>query len=100
MAISRDEIAEVANLSRLEMDDAELDRFTGQLQKILEYASMLNELDIENVEPTSHAVPVANVLREDESRPSLPVEEVLENAPDPVGNFFSVPRIIDDGEGH
>ena len=63
MAISKDEIREVALLARLEMDDAELEKFTGQLQNILDFASMLNELDIENVEPTFHAVPMKNVFQ-------------------------------------
>jgi aspartyl-tRNA(Asn)/glutamyl-tRNA(Gln) amidotransferase subunit C len=99
MAITREDIAEVAHLSRLEMDAAELDKFTEQLQGILEYASMLNELDMADVEPTFHAVPMKNVFREDIVKPSLPIEDVLGNAPDPVGNFFGVPRIIDEGEG-
>jgi len=99
MAISKDEIREVALLARLEMDDAELEKFTGQLQNILDFASMLNELDIENVEPTFHAVPMKNVFREDFVQPSLPVEDVLANAPDPIGDFFSVPKIIDEGDG-
>ena len=100
MAITRDQVAETAHLGRLAMDDAELDKFTGQLQNILEYASMLNELDIEGVEPMSHAVPIRNIFREDKSRPGLPVTDVLEGAPDAVGDFFSVPKIIDEGEGH
>lgn len=99
MAISKAEISEVAHLGRLEMDGAELEKFTTQLQNILEYASMLNELDLDGVEPTYHAVPMKNVFREDAVRPSLPVEDVLACAPEPVGDFFGVPRIIDEGEG-
>lgn len=100
MSISRDQVRDVAHLSRLEMNDDELDRFTVQLQAILDYASKLDALDISGVEPTSHAVPVANVLREDKARPSLPVEAGLDQAPEPQGPFFTVPRIIDEGEGH
>ena len=100
MSISRDQVRDVAHLSRLEMDDAELDKFTGQLQKILDYASKLDALDIENVEPTSHVVPVANVLRDDAKRPSLPVAEALSGATDSLDGYFTVPRIIDEGEGH
>ena len=100
MSISRDQVRDVAHLSRLAMEDHELDKFTGQLQAILDYASKLEELDISGVEPTSHVVPVANVLREDKARPSLSVNKALEQAPQPADGFFTVPRIIDEGEGH
>jgi aspartyl-tRNA(Asn)/glutamyl-tRNA(Gln) amidotransferase subunit C len=99
-AISKKEVEEVAFLSRLEMSDAELDMFTGQLSQILEYASMLNELNIADVEPTSHVIPMKNVFREDIALDSYPIEKVLANAPEPSGNFFRVPRVIDEGEGH
>ena len=99
MKVTKEDIRDVALLSRLEMDDAELEKFTGQMQKILEFASMLGELDMTDVEPTFHAAPMKNVLREDVALPSLPVEDVLANAPDPMGDFFSVPKIIDEGDG-
>ncbi len=100
MALTRKEVADVAFLARLEMSEKELDMFTGQLSQILEYASMLDELDIENVEPTSHVIPMKNVFREDIEKESYPIEKVLANAPEPHGNFFKVPRVIDEGEGH
>lgn len=100
MALTRKEVADVAFLARLEMSEKELDMFTGQLSQILEYASMLDELDIENVEPTSHVIPMKNVFREDIEKESYPIEKVLANAPEPHGNFFRVPRVIDEGEGH
>ena len=99
MALTRKEVEEVAFLSRLEMTDQELQMFTGQLSQILEYASMLNELDIANVEPASHVLPIKNVFREDIAKESYPIEKVLANAPEPHGNFFRVPRVIDEGEG-
>lgn len=99
MRLTRDDVAGVAHLARLEMDGAELDKFTGQLQKILDFASTLDELDLSGVEPTFHAVPINNVFREDVAKESLSVEDALRNAPDPVGDFFSVPKIIDEGEG-
>ena len=100
MAITREEVAQVAYLSRLEMDGAELDKFTGQLQKILDYAGVLDELDVTGVEPTSHAVPLFNVLREDAARPGLSAADALAAAPESAGDYFSVPKIIDEGEGH
>jgi aspartyl-tRNA(Asn)/glutamyl-tRNA(Gln) amidotransferase subunit C len=67
-----------------------------QLDRILGYIDKLGRLDTAGVEPTSHAVPVVNVMREDLARPSLPAEEMLANAPDRAGAFFRVPRIIED----
>ncbi|MFH1537569.1 MAG: Asp-tRNA(Asn)/Glu-tRNA(Gln) amidotransferase subunit GatC [bacterium] len=96
MAISRDDVRHIAELARLEMPDDELELFTGQLNDILKYAAKLNELDLEGVEPTSHAVPVKNVFRDDEPRPSIPVDDALSNAPDPQQHFFGVPRIIEE----
>ena len=100
MSISRDQVRDVAHLSRLEMDAAALDKFTTQLQKILDYASIMNELELDGVPPTSHVAPISNVLREDVARPGLPVEDALAAAPEPVGDYFSVPKIIEEGEGH
>lgn len=67
-----------------------------QLNGILGYIETLNGLDTSNVEPTSHAVPVVNVMRDDEPGPCLPRDEALQNAPDRAGEFFRVPRIIED----
>ncbi|HOX29304.1 MAG TPA: Asp-tRNA(Asn)/Glu-tRNA(Gln) amidotransferase subunit GatC [bacterium] len=100
MAITRKDVSDVAILSRLKMSPEELDKFTDQLGNILEYASMLNELDLTGVEPTSHVIPMKNVFREDEVKESYPVEKVLANAPEALGDFFLVPKVIDEGEGH
>ena len=96
MAISRDDVRHIAKLSRLEMPDDELDTFTGQLNDILEYAAKLSGLDTEGVEPTSHAVPVKNVFRDDTPLASIPIDDALANAPDPQQHFFGVPRIIEE----
>ena len=98
--ISREEVKKVAFLGRLHLSDEEIERFTGQLGDILEYASMLDELDIKNVEATSHVVPLKNVLREDIAGESISVDDALANAPEPFGDYFTVPRIIDESEGH
>ena len=96
MTVSRDDVRHIAELARLEMPDDELDIFKMDLNDILEYAAKLNELDIEGVEPTSHAVSVKNVFRDDEPCPSIPVDDALSNAPDPQQHFFGVPRIIEE----
>jgi aspartyl-tRNA(Asn)/glutamyl-tRNA(Gln) amidotransferase subunit C len=94
--ITREEVQHVARLSRLHLTDEELERMRQQLDAILAYIDKLRELDVEGVEPTAHAVPLVNVMRDDELTPSLSQEAALANAPDRAGEFFRVPRIIED----
>jgi aspartyl-tRNA(Asn)/glutamyl-tRNA(Gln) amidotransferase subunit C len=94
--ISREEVQHVARLARLSLTDEELERMREQLDAILAYIDKLRELDVEGVEPTSHAVPLVNVMRDDDIRPVLPQEAALANAPDRAGELFRVPRIIED----
>jgi aspartyl-tRNA(Asn)/glutamyl-tRNA(Gln) amidotransferase subunit C len=96
MSISRDEVRHIALLSRIRLSDEELDRFTGHLDEILAYAEKINELDTEDVPPTSHVVPLANVMREgDRVSGSLDVREALANAQETDGSFFKVPRVTE-----
>jgi aspartyl-tRNA(Asn)/glutamyl-tRNA(Gln) amidotransferase subunit C len=94
--ISRKDVEHVARLARLALTDAEIERMRAELSAILSYIDKLGELDTSGVPPTSHAVPLVNVMRDDELRPCLSVEEMLANAPDRVGDLFRVPRIIED----
>ena len=94
--ISREAVAHVARLARLALTDAELETMREQLNAILAHIDALKAVDTTGVEPTSHAVPQFNVMREDEPRPCLPVEDMLANAPDRAGDFFRVPRIIEE----
>ena len=94
--ISREEVRHVARLARLSLTDEELERMREQLDAILAYIDKLRELDVEGVEPTAHAVPLVNVMRDDALAPCLPQEQALANAPDRAGEFFRVPRIIED----
>ncbi|MEW5945928.1 MAG: Asp-tRNA(Asn)/Glu-tRNA(Gln) amidotransferase subunit GatC [bacterium] len=96
MGVTSGYVRHIADLGRLDLSDEERETFASQLNDILEYAAMLNELDTEGVEPASHVVPLKNVFREDVVRESFPVEEVLSNAPDARGNFFCVPKIIEE----
>ncbi len=95
-AIERKDVEYVADLARLALDEEEKALFQTQLGQILEYAEALAEVETEGVEPTAHAVPLQNVLREDVARPSLPKEDVLKNAPDQRDGFFIVPRILEE----
>ncbi len=94
--ISREDVVHVARLARLALTDAELETLREQLNAILSHIDALRAVDTSGVEPTSHAVPQFNVMRDDEPRPCFPVEEMLANAPDRVGDFFRVPRIIEE----
>ncbi|RPI35440.1 MAG: Asp-tRNA(Asn)/Glu-tRNA(Gln) amidotransferase subunit GatC [Nitrospiraceae bacterium] len=89
------EIGHVALLARLKLSDDEKELFSRQVGSILEYINKLDELDIKDIEPTAHVFPVKNVFREDRSRPSLPREKALQNAPECNENFYRVPKIIE-----
>lgn len=94
MAISTGDVEHVAKLARLKLEDEEKETYRHQLSDILEHARIISEVDTEGVQPTSHTLPLVNVFREDEVRPSLSVEEVTGNAPWAEGGAFKVPRII------
>jgi len=89
------DIEKVAKLARLELSEDEKRTFEEQLEQILTYMEQLNRLDTTGVEPTSHAIPMVNVFREDEIKPSFPREEVLGISPDQEDDHFKVPRIIE-----
>lgn len=97
--IDEAEVRKVAKLSRLELSEAEVEEFTGQLRAILDYVAKMNELDTEGVEPLAHCLPVSNVFRADSVKESLGTEKTLANAPERDGEFFKVPKILDDGSG-
>src|SRR5690242_4169921 len=89
--IDREQVLHVAKLARLELTDEEVEKMADELSGILEHVERINQLDLENVDPTSHVVAIENVLRPDEPRPSWPREHILEPAPDPAGGAFRVP---------
>jgi aspartyl-tRNA(Asn)/glutamyl-tRNA(Gln) amidotransferase subunit C len=95
MKITAREVRYVAELARLELSPEEVERFTGDMNRILDYMDQLNELDTGRVEPTSHVVSLKNVLRDDEVGDSLTVDEVLANAPRREKGHFVVPKIIE-----
>src|SRR6478609_3301194 len=94
--ISREDVAHLARLARLELTDEELDRYAGQLGGILSAVAKVTEVAAEDIPPTSHAVPLTNVVRPDVLRPSLDRDEVLAMAPASEGGRFRVPRILDE----
>lgn len=94
--ISRDEVAHLASLARLALTDDELDRYAGQLDVIITSVARVAEVAADDIPPTSHALPLTNVMREDEVRPSLTQEQALSGAPAAEQGRFRVPRILDE----
>ncbi|HIE04111.1 MAG TPA: Asp-tRNA(Asn)/Glu-tRNA(Gln) amidotransferase subunit GatC [Candidatus Latescibacteria bacterium] len=94
MAVTLEDVEKVAYLARLKLS-GEKGRFISQLNRILDYIAQLEELDTGGVPPTSHVLPLKNVFREDEARPSVPREELMANAPAEHMGYFKVPRAIE-----
>ncbi|MBM3660221.1 MAG: Asp-tRNA(Asn)/Glu-tRNA(Gln) amidotransferase subunit GatC [Actinobacteria bacterium] len=94
-ALTRADVEHVARLARLALTDDEVDRLTGELAAVLEHAADVAALDLDGVPPTAHPLPLRNVLRADEVRPSLDRDEVLAAAPAAEDGRFRVPRILD-----
>ncbi len=94
MKISRAEVEHIADLARLELSEAEIERLQSDLSQILDYVEQLNELDTSNVSPTAHVIAKGDVLREDSTRPSCPSEAMLSNAPQSQDGYFRVLAIF------
>jgi aspartyl-tRNA(Asn)/glutamyl-tRNA(Gln) amidotransferase subunit C len=95
LKLSTSDVEYVAKLARLEITEAEKQKFTAQLNDILLYIDQLNELDTTGVAPMSHAIAVTNAFREDRVVESLGTQKALANAPDARGEFFRVPKVIE-----
>lgn len=93
--LSVDDVHKVARLARLKLSESDVARFSRQLGDILGYIRQLNAVPTDGVEPMAHAIPVENVLRADEVRPSLPRAAALQNAPRSDGKYFLVPQILE-----
>ena len=96
MAITIKDVEHIATLAKLEFTDAEKEKFTHQLNQILEYMDHLNSLDTSGVEPLSHVIELSNVFRQDEVKAGVPTEEALKNAPEKNEQFFKVPKVINE----
>ncbi|NPA91790.1 MAG: Asp-tRNA(Asn)/Glu-tRNA(Gln) amidotransferase subunit GatC [Chloroflexi bacterium] len=95
MPLSRQDVEHVAWLARLELTDEEIQRLQVELSAILEYARMLEQIDVSQVPPTATVLPMRNVMRDDEVAPSLPRDVVLANAPDQEEGYFRVPPVLE-----
>ena len=94
MKITKDEVLYVADLARLDLDEASIEKFAGQIGNILQYIDKLNEVDTEGIRPTSHAISLTNAFREDEQRQPLDREMALSNAPEKEDGNFVVPKVV------
>ena len=98
MSITRAEVLKIADLARLHFNEEEVDAFTAQFQSILDYIEQLKQVNVSDIDPTSHVSLTADfekhMFRKDEVQPSLPVEESLANAPDPGSGHFRVPKVL------
>ncbi len=95
LRIDEAQVRHIAMLSRLELSDAEVAEFSGQLSAILAYVEQLNQLDTDGIEPTAHPLPLRNVFRPDEPHEPLNTGDALANAPQRAGNFFKTPKVIE-----
>ena len=94
MSLSRQDVAKVGRLARLALTEAELERMTGELSKIVGFVSQLGELDTSDVDPLAHPLDTRNVFREDQPAPSLTTEQALASAPRHDGSCFLVPAVL------
>ena len=94
MKITKDEVIHVAELARLDLDEASIDKFARQIGIILEYVDTLNQVDTKGVRPTSHAIFLTNAFREDKERAHLSSDMALSNAPEKEDGAFVVPKVI------
>ena len=96
MAVTIKDVEHIAKLAKLEFTDAEKEKFTHQMNQILEYVEQMNKLDTSRVEPLSHVIELSNVFRADEVKQGVSTEEALKNAPSKTEEFFKVPKVINE----
>lgn len=96
MKISTEDVKEVAELARLEFAEDEIEKFRSQFENILKFISKLDELDIDDIKPTTHVLDISTPLREDVAVDWITQDEAMKNAPQPEDGFFGVPKVIED----
>lgn len=95
MKITKEQVEHVANLARLNLTDEEKEQMTKDMEAIIAFADQINGLDIADVEPTAHVIPINNVFRDDEVKPSMERDILLSNAPNQKNGCFNVPKIVE-----
>lgn len=95
MKITKEQVEHVAHLARLNLTESEKEQMTKDMENIIDFASQLNQLDVTNVEPTAHVIPINNVFRKDEVVASMDRKLLLSNAPEQAQGCFSVPKVVE-----
>lgn len=95
MSVSKEDVLHIAKLSKLNLTEEELEKYTNELSSIVDFANELSNIDVEGVEPTAHILNIRNVFREDEVQPSYDREEILKNAPTKDAGCVSVPKVVE-----
>lgn len=95
MGLTRETVESIAELAKLDLNEEEIELYREQLSAILDYADMLNEIDTDAIPPTPSVLPIVNVFRPDKVKSGLPLEKVLQNAPDAEANQFRVDAVLD-----
>lgn len=95
MAIDREQVEYVANLARLKLSEKEIEKLTVDMAKIIEFADKLGDLDTEGVEPTAHILPINNVFRKDEVKPSYDRGEITSNAPSKENGCYKIVKVVE-----
>lgn len=95
MKITKEQVEHVAHLARLNLTEEEKEQMTVDMEAIIEFADQINSLDISDVKPTDHVIPINNVFRTDEARPSTDRDKLLSNAPNKEDGCFSVPKVVE-----
>jgi len=93
--LTKDEVIHIASLAKITLSDDEIEKFRQQLSTILDYVTVLNSVDITDIEPTRQITGLTNVLREDSIKPSLNSDEVLRNAPQTNDGYFKIPKVLE-----
>lgn len=95
MAIDKEQVQYVANLARLKLSDQEIEKLTVDMAKIIEFADKLSDLNTEGVEPTAHILPMNNVFRKDEVKPSYDRDEIIANAPSKENGCYKIVKVVE-----
>ena len=95
MSVSKEDVKHIANLSKLNLTDEELEKYTTELSDIVNFANELSNIDVDGLKPTAHILDIKNVFRKDEVQPSYDREEILKNAPSKDAGCVSVPKVVE-----
>lgn len=95
MSVSKEDVKHIANLSKLNLTEEELEKYTTELSDIVNFANELSNIDVEGIKPTAHILDIKNVFRKDEMKPSYDREEILKNAPSKDAGCVSVPKVVE-----